>query len=72
MPAAPVLPEPPTAVRIAVLYRPGKGKGRWKKIGTATNYAEAVTLVNAAGDYWFRIDRVENDDQGPGLFDEEG
>jgi hypothetical protein len=57
------------AVRIAVLFRPGKG--RWKKVGTAATYAEAVALVNAAGDWWLRVTTVENDDAGPTLFDEE-
>jgi hypothetical protein len=74
MPTATPTAEPPAAATgITVMHR--GPSGRWRKIGAARTWAAAVALVNAAGDWWLRLDAEElRDDEpqrsGPGLFDE--
>lgn len=70
MSTATLTTEPPdTAIAMFdVMFRTGD-TGRWKKLGTATSYRDALALVNTAGNFWFR--RVELQPDGPSLFDGE-
>jgi hypothetical protein len=68
MTAAPAIAEPITTT-LVVLFRPGRG--RWKKVGTARNYAEALAMVRGPGDWWFSTAAAEVEGEQPGLFDAE-
>lgn len=63
--AAALLEPPPAATAIVVLFRPGRG--RWKKVGSASTVREALDLLDQSGDWWLRTTTADAPE--PGLFD---
>jgi hypothetical protein len=59
-------PTPPTPEPTAwvVRHRPPPGGGRWRVVGEAATYAEALALTRGAGNWWVSP-RVDEPAGGP-------